>query len=285
MERKKRNKARKAADTADRHALYQKFVQDPEFEVELASRVFRKRVGRKALSLREDFCGTALLSAEWIKSHKSRTATGVDIDAEVLQWGREHNLPMLKKRADQLTLREQDVRQHDDARHDVVMALNYSYFCFKTRDELRAYFEAARTHLNDDGLFIADLFGGWEAQQILEERRKVGKVRYEWEQEDYNPITGDFLANINFRLKDGSNLKKAFTYDWRLWTLPELRELLQEAGFQHLEVLWEDEGEDGEGNGVYRPRRKVTSDPCYNAYLVASVKPPPQRKKSRAKQQ
>ncbi|MEM9190756.1 MAG: class I SAM-dependent methyltransferase [Myxococcota bacterium] len=275
----KSRKKGSAAKQADRHALYQDAVQTPQFEVDLATRVFRKRVGRKALSLREDFCGTALLCSKWVASHKARTATGVDIDAEVLDWGRVRNVDPLRKAADRVTLLEQDVRQGGGAPHDVVMALNYSYFCFKTRPELSEYFVAARSHLAPDGLFFLDLFGGWEAQQELKESRKVGSFRYVWEQATFNPITADLLAHIHFRFRDGSRLNKAFTYDWRLWTMPELRELLAEAGFGYVEVLWEGEDHHGHGNGVYRRARKVHSDPCYNAYLVASVDRPPRAKR------
>jgi len=283
MGKKKREKLREQGltkKTADRHDLYQRAVQNPQFEVDLFHKLFKRRVGRTAVSLREDFCGTALLCGEWVKSKPERTALGVDIDASVLEWGRQNVLDGLGDARDRVTLVEGDVRDMHDGTHDVVVALNYSYFCFKTRDGLRAYFEAARRHLVDDGLFFCDLFGGWEAQQELKEKRKVDKAfKYVWHQASFNPITADFLAHIHFELPDGSKLKKAFTYDWRLWTLPEVRELLREAGFEHVEVLWEDEDEDGDGNGNFRRRTKVTNDPGFNAYLMASAKTPPKLRK------
>ena len=267
--------ARITKKTADKYALYQRSVQDPDFEVGLAHRTYKRRVGRKPLTLREDFCGTALLCATWVKSHESRTAVGVDIDPTVLSWGREHNVLPLGDAAERVTLIEGDVRDARALRHDVVMALNYSYFCFKRRDALRGYFESVRAHLADDGLFFLDLFGGWEAQQVLVEKRKLPGFRYIWDQREFNPITSELLAYIHFQLGDGKKLKKAFTYDWRLWTIPELSELLAEVGFGHVEVLWEDEEEDDKGNDVFRPRVRVENDPGWNAYLVASVAPPP----------
>jgi len=279
--RKKRKKYKLTAKNADKHVLYQQTVQAPDFEVENASKFYRRRVGRKALSLREDFCGTALLCAKWVESDPERTAVGVDIDPSVLGWGREHNIEPLGDDAARVTLVEGDVRGGDDQTADVLMALNYSYFCFKDRDTLRGYFEAAKRHLNPDGLFFIDLFGGWESQQVLEEERKHKHYRYVWDQAAFNPITSEFLAHIHFRFRDGSELKRAFTYDWRLWTIPELRELLGEAGFGHVEVLWEDEDEDGDGTGTYRPRKRVENDPGFNAYLLASVDTPPQKKRKK----
>ena len=285
---KKLKKKKLTAATADRHLLYQKTVQNPGFEVSIANQVFKRRAGRKPLALREDFCGTALLCAKWVKSNDRRTATGIDIDRPTLDWGREHNIAPLGEAAQRVTLLEQDVLEPDPERrkHDVIMALNYSYFCFKDRATLLRYFIRAREGLVDDGLFFCDLFGGWEAQQVLKEERKHKGFRYTWHQADYNPITGDFLAHIHFKFPDKTKLKNAFTYDWRLWTIPELRELLREAGFEHIEVLWEGEDEDGEGNGEFRPRSIVENDPGYNAYLVASVAAPiervrkPKRRKS-----
>jgi SAM-dependent methyltransferase len=272
---KAKKRAKLTAKTADKHRLYQDSVQAPEFEVGFAAKHFKRRVGRKARSLREDFCGTALLCAHWVKSHRDRTATGVDIDPEVLAWGREHNVAPLGDAAERVTLIEGDVRETREGRHDVVMALNYSYFCFKSREALRGYFRSVKSHLVDDGLFFLDLFGGWESVQVLEEPRKQDGYRYVWHQAKYNPVTADFLGHIHFEFKDGSRLAKAFTYDWRLWTLPELGELLHEAGFAHVEVLWEQEDEAGEGTGVFKPRLKVDNDPGYNAYLLASVDTPP----------
>lgn len=278
---KKRKGAEKlTAKTADRHVLYQKSVQAPDFDVELLHKHFRRRVGRKPLSLREDFCGTALLCGEWVASDDARTATGIDIDRSVLAWGKKHNLEPLGEEAyGRIRLIEGDVRERRRAKHDIVCAFNYSYFYFKDRATMRGYFEAVKDGLADDGLFFLDLFGGWEAQQELEEERKQKGFRYVWHQASFNPITHDFKAHIHFRFKDGSELRKAFTYEWRLWTIPELTELLHEAGYRHVECLWEEEDEDGEGSGDFRPRRKVTNDPGYNAYLVASLTDPPAKAK------
>ena len=269
--RKKDGKRRLTAETADRHALYQAAVQNPEFEVELASKLFEERAGRPAVSLREDFCGTAILCSRWVASHPERTATGVDIDPEVLEWGRVHNIAPLGDDAARVRLIEGDVRDPDDGRHDIVVAFNYSYFCFKDRATLRGYFEAARSRLADGGLLLLDLFGGWEAVQVLKEKRKLKGFKYIWDQSKYDPIHAHFVGHIHFEFKDKSRIDEAFTYDWRLWTIPELRELLAEAGFGRVEVLWEGEDEDGEGNGEFEPVEEVENDPGYNSYLAASV--------------
>jgi hypothetical protein len=114
--------------------------------------------------LREDFCGTALLCAGWVKQ-RGRTAVGVDLDPEVLAWGTEHNLAPLGPRASSLRLLRQDVRAPCRGRFDVSVALNFSYFVLRTRDDLRGYYHdangdgigryRARTHVAQEPAWVA----------------------------------------------------------------------------------------------------------------------------------
>lgn len=263
------------AKTADRHALYQESVQNPDFDVALLDRLFRRHTGRAPRSLREDFCGTGLLCATWVKSHRERTAIGLDIDREVLAWGAAQNVAPLGEAQARVSLRAQDVMKPTKERSDVVVALNYSYQIFQDRPTLRRYFEAARRALTDDGLFVLDLLGGWESQQVLVEKRRVRGFSYVWEQADYDPVSAHFRCHIHFQFSDGTQLRKAFTYDWRLWQLVEIRELLAEAGFAEVDVLWEGDGEDGTGDGVFRRVTRARNDPGWNTYLVAKKRPSP----------
>jgi hypothetical protein len=78
-------------------------------------------------------------------------------------------------------------------------------------------------------------------------------------------------CHIHFRFPDGSKLKRAFTYEWRIWTLPELRELLLEAGFASARVYWEGEDDDGEGNGEFTETDEGTPDLAWVSYIVAEL--------------
>ena len=53
-------------------------------------------------------------------------------------------------------------------------------------------------------------------------------------------------CHIHFKFPDKTKIKNAFTYNWRLWTMVEIRELLSEAGFANVVVYWEGEDEDGD---------------------------------------
>jgi len=269
-ERKKR-KDRLTRKTADKYDLYLRSVQEPSVEVAFFNRVFKKQFGRRPTILREDFCGTAAVCCEWIRSRKDRIAVGVDLDPEPLQWSREHLIPKLKEHQRQrLTLLQEDVRQASPDKADVLAAQNFSFFLFRTREALREYFAYARANLADEGLMVLDMMGGSEV--LLEEhedKTKKDGFTYVWEQERFDPITHFTRFHIHFRFPDGSKMNKAFSYEWRLWMMPEVIELLNEAGFSQVDVYWEGVDEDGEGDGVFRVRRNAPADPAWIAYIVA----------------
>ena len=268
---KQKRRSQRTAATSDKHELYELSVQDTEAECEFIDQVWKERRKRLARRLREDFCGTAATSIEWVKRRKDNTAIGVDIDPTVLKW-REARLtdrldPEQRKR---LTLRQGDVRTVRTPRVECVLAMNFSYYLFKTREAMRRYFKHVRSSLVDDGMFVLDAYGGSESFEELEEDRKVKGFTYVWDQHAYNPITGDALNYIHFRFPDGSQLKKAFEYDWRLWTLPELQELLTEAGFAKVTVYWEGTDEETEeGDGEFKPTTIGEACEGWIAYLVA----------------
>ena len=114
-----------------------------------------------------------------------------------------------------------------------------------------------------EGLVEAD-----DPVRVLEEERECDGFTYVWDQDKYNPITGEGLFHIHFKFKDGSRIRKAFSYDWRIWTLPEITEMLAEAGFSPS-VYWEGTGEDGEGNGEFSRTTEGEADRSWIAYVVA----------------
>jgi SAM-dependent methyltransferase len=258
------------ADKADIHDLYERSVQAVDVEVEFLSETFRALRGREPLSLREDFCGTASLACEWVRQSTRRHALGVDIDADVLAWGRKHRVARLPETARaRVRLLNDDVRTVKTERVDMVGAFNFSYFCFKTRDEMRGYFARVHSALNSDGVFFLDAFGGPEASDLVQEKTKYDGFTYIWEQAVFEPVTSRILCHIHFKFPDGSKIKPAFTYDWRLWTLPELRELLLEAGFTRVRVYWEGDDGEGGGNGVFKEHATGEADLAWIAYLAA----------------
>jgi hypothetical protein len=254
------------AARADRYRLYQQAVQDPEPEVGFMQRVYRRIRGRAPVTFREDFCATALLATTWVKGHSKRTAIGVDISEEPLVWGREHVLgPESDSVRERVRLVQADVNDVKSPKVDVTCAFNFSYCIFKQRAELVRYFRTAYAGLERDGVFFCDLFGGTEAIVPLTESRFVSAgFTYLWEHAKYNPIKNEILCHIHFRFRDGSEIREAFTYDWRLWTIPEVRECLREAGFRETQVWW-DPADDED----YRVTEEETNQEGWLVYIVA----------------
>jgi len=223
---------RTMAETADRHDLYQQSVQNSEFELDFIQATFNELVGREPRSMREDFCGTAITACEWVKRDPANTVTGVDIDAEVLDWGKKHNLAKLNPdQLSRVTLIEEDVLKTKAQQFDVIQAFNFSYWFFQERKVMLAYFRSVREALVDDGVLVLDVFGGSECYQTQKEKRKLDGFKYIWEQAEFNAITNELICHIHFHFPDKSKLKKAFTYVWRVWGTKELQDLLEDAGF------------------------------------------------------
>ena len=262
------------ADLADKFVCYQKSVQSPEHEIEFFEQAFREAYGRRPFSLREDFCGTFSVCCEWVKSRKKRTAVGVDLCADTLQWGREHNLAQLSKhQRNRVTLVEDDVRSRNGSKYDVLAAQNFSFWIFKRREEVVAYFKDARANLKPEGVMIMDMMGGGDCYiEGQVDKRKIGNgkkaFRYEWEQASFDPITRDTTMYIHFRFQDGSRLDRAFEYHWRFWTLPEVREMLEEAGFSESYVYWELEDADGEDTGEFKRAEQTENCDAWICYVV-----------------
>jgi SAM-dependent methyltransferase len=259
------------ADRADRHVLYEMAVQEPESEMDFVADTFRELRGRNPLLIREDFCGTANSSCEWVRRDSGHRAIGVDIDPEVLDWGRRNHLSRLTPGAqERITLIEGDVMTVESEPVDALLAMNFSYYLFKTRDGLRDYFRRARENLVEDGVLFLDAFGGYEAFRELEEERECDDFTYVWDQASYDPITGDMTCHIHFEFPDRSKMKKAFTYHWRLWTLPEIQEVLREAGFSDVTVYWQGwDEEDDEEDGEFLPAKHGEADAGWICYIVA----------------
>ncbi|MEX2481746.1 MAG: class I SAM-dependent methyltransferase [Gammaproteobacteria bacterium] len=268
---RKRKQGRPRAETADRHALYEAAVQNVEAEIDFVDNEFQRLRGRPARYLREDFCGTANTACEWVRRRPDNYATGIDLDDEVLEWGRNQHVDGLTpdQRA-RIALVNDDVLSAATPLQDIVLAMNFSYWLLKERRLLRRYFRRVHDILTEDGLFFLDCYGGYDAFRVLKERTDYKGFTYIWDQAAYNPINGDLTCHIHFRFADGSRLKEAFSYHWRLWTLPEIREVLGEAGFSTTTVHWQgwDEKEE-EGSGEFYPTESAEPDAGWICYIVA----------------
>ena len=275
--RKEKKKSKKkiaehwrTAKDSDRHELYELSVQNVESEIDFVDKVWKELRGRTATRLREDFCGTFASSAEWITRRDDNTAIGVDLDEEVVQWGRDHTLPKLDDaQQERIEVILDDVLKVECSKVETLLAMNFSYYLFKTRESLRTYFQSAYAALDEDGILICDSYGGSESFTEMEEERDLDGFTYVWDQSYYSPVSGDVVNHIHFRFPDKTEMREAFTYEWRLWTLPEIKELMIEAGFSKVTVWWEGTDEDGDGDGEFTADEVGEACVGWIAYLTA----------------
>ena len=245
--KKKHQKPKKPA--FDRYAHYIEAVQSVEHDVELYRDLFKQARRKEPRFLREDFCGTHALSCEWVKLHRDNRAIALDLDPEPLEYGRTHAETTLNtSQHSRLQVFQKNVLSQTEAT-DLIVAGNFSYFIFKQRAQLLAYFKKARESLKPGlGMLILDVAGGSSMIEHGVERRTIrskelGKYTYIWECVSFDPVTHDAKFAIHFELPQGKTGKRrvrnAFTYDWRLWSIPELKEILMEAGFKSTAVFWD----------------------------------------------
>ena len=153
----------------------------------------------------------------------------------------------------------------------VSSALNFSWLSLHHRDELIDWLASVHESLNDPGLLVLDLMGGPKCMQAGSDTpRRIDDFEYVWEHVDFDPVSHRTLCRMHFRFDDGSAIDGAFEYDWRLWTLPELLDALEDVGFSKWAIYWEGlDPETGEGNGTFHKVGHAPPDNAWVAYVVA----------------
>lgn len=259
------------ADQADPHDLYQQSVQGVEFELDFVENTFHTLKGRSPRSIREDFCGTAQSATEWVTRSPRNRAVGVDIDPDVLTWAWDHNVaPLTQDQKARIDLLPEDVLTVNATGFDIVQAFNFSYWFFQDRPVMKRYFENMHSSLVDDGVVFLDAFGGYEAHRCQREKTELDGFTYVWEQAAYNPLAQEMVCFIHFHFPDGSKLKRAFSYNWRLWGAKELRELLTEVGFARTRLYVQAfDDETDEPIDRFDETEEIPDYASWIAYLVA----------------
>jgi SAM-dependent methyltransferase len=267
----------------DKHILYEASVQDPAVDIALIERMTRRSGLGRALRLREDFCGTALLACAWAQSDPHRHAVGVDLHPPTLEWAQRHRLSVLDpdSRA-RVELVHADVLDYQGDEVDVVAALNFSYMVFDRRELLKAYFRRVWEQLAPGGVFLLDLFGGPHAQEAMKERKRVPagadfagtpfpEFEYVWEQASFNAVDQHIQCHIHFRGPGIQAQPRAFSYSWRLWSITEITDVLTECGFVSVEPYFEGWcDETNSTDGVLRRRSRYEDMLAWISYLSAA---------------
>lgn len=275
--------------------LYRWAVQDPETHATVLRLMFeRLHPGHTPMLLREDFAGTSAESVAWVASGSGRRALAIDCDPTTVAWARRRAIRILGARVGDLRIIEADATSTappDVPAADILSVLNFSILYLRESPQLRAYLRHAWHCLASPGLLVLNLFGGPGALKPRTDRHLVTPrprlaaetaippFEYQWEQRLADPSTRRLDCRIHFRVPDpagGSGvleLRDAFRYDWRLWSLNELLAELRAAGFDEVQV-WRHTYDPARGAagvflGAVTPEVFETLD-LWTAYVVAS---------------
>jgi len=253
----------------DKYALYTEAVQSPDTDIPFFYKRYIDHRGKKPKIFREDFCGTFALCRSWVKMGKDLQAIGVDLDPEPIAYGMSQMEKLKPDQQKRIQILNKNVFDKNLPSADVVVALNFSHFIIKERTEMIRYFKSVKKSLKKDGIMIIDCFGGSQVYEPNEEFVDHTGFTYYWDQDSWDPVTSRAQFYIHFKIDGKEKVKKVFSYDWRVWTIPELREIFLEAGFKKTTVYWEGTTKKGEGDGNFKPSEKGEDCESWIAYIVA----------------
>lgn len=284
----------------DKYELYELCVQSPKHAVPLLRAIH----GREPTTLGEDFAGTGALSRAWCRMVPGGRAIAVDMDEAVLarcrdEWAREGGaaeaLVTITGNVVPPAAAAHPAGPIDAARNaDVIYTGNFSIGEIHDRAALVRYLAHTRARLDParagggrGGVFVCDTYGGETAfmtgdvEREHESGEAIGgveggaKIVYTWEQRQADPLTGRVVNALHFRLEDTrgdtlAELPDAFVYHWRLWSVPELRDAMLEAGFARTEIYAQlPEAVDDAGLAYAEPIDDPAElDDSFNVYVV-----------------
>lgn len=234
---------------SDKFNLYQKSVQNVKIEVEFFRKCYRMIYNKVATKFREDFCSTALLSCEWVRNNVMNIAVGLDIDPEALAWGLENNVNNLNSGSDRIRLLNHNVLTPYDEKEkfEIICSLNYSHFLLTKRKDLFTYFNNVHKSLDNKGIFILDFYGGSHIYEDHKYQQEKSHHFYQFSGKQMNILNNQSLCSLNYKV--GKNkFVPHFKFDFRIYSIIEMKEILEEVGFKkfklHIKEINEEDEDD-----------------------------------------
>jgi hypothetical protein len=236
----------------DRFDCYEACVQSPRHVVAFLRGLYLGAHGDDPVSLGEDFAGTAAVARRWCRdlSDIRGRARCADLDPETLACARARIASDGLAHAIEL-VHEDCLTSAAIEPCDMLFVGNFSIGYARARPDLLRYLTRARERLArarhgfGGGIFVCDTYGGPGAFRIggIERTHPSARgdaIRYAWRHEAADPRTALVHNSISFRVERNgeviAELPHAFEYHWRLWSLPELRDALLDAGFTRVAV-------------------------------------------------
>ncbi|KAL2918206.1 hypothetical protein HK105_202133 [Polyrhizophydium stewartii] len=200
-----------------------------------ARRMAKRQAPPVARTFLEDFCGTAVLADAWAGMHATHEAFGIDIDPAVIAHARAQTLQHAHSARVHVSVGNvlEPTAAYGVPPVDLIAALNYGVFYHHRRADLVKYLRRCADALNHGGVLIVDCFGGARVSSVEGRlfKRRFSDFTYFFEQKPMDALSSIVHVHLHFRFDDGSWLKNAFTYEFRVYTIREIREAMLEAGF------------------------------------------------------
>lgn len=241
-----------------RWRLYEHCVQNIPMTLRMVEAMHAAGARSTARTLHEDFSGSAAFAHAWCSSGPKRSALAIDMDPEAHADGKAH--ARLKRLTADLARLPRTIPSPSKA--DVVYAGNFATCELHAREALVAYLSRARQRLTPGGVFVCDLYAGPGAWRTGDTRvvhpplpeLPTYRVAYTWRQREADLVNGLVSNAIDFEIVNARGvavheLVNAFTYHWRLWSIPELRDAMAQAGFGEVDV-YPDSPEAVDADGV-----------------------------------
>ncbi len=256
----------------DKYFYYKNSVQSPKEDIRFFKSVYKDFFKKKPRIFREDFCGSFYVSFHWVKDHPQNQAIVIDSDKDPLEYGKKNHLSQLNSsQKSRLKIVNKNVLRPHLPSAELITVSNFSYFTLKKRESLVQYFKNIKKALFRPGLFLIDAVGGPDCHGLSEEKVEHDDFNYYWEQSTFDPISHYAQFYIHFKRKGERKQKKAFSYQWRIWSLPELQDALRSAGFSKIHIYWEQTDKNGEGSGQFKKSKKGDICDTWIAYLACPV--------------
>ena len=175
---------------------------------------------------------------------------------------------------------------------DIISVLNFSILYWRKPKDLDSYLRHAAGALAPGGILVFNLFGGPAAVKPGTTRHRVTptprlpseapipEFEYLWEVRSYDPTSKKLDCRIHFASADRGapertqEMRDAFRYDWRLWSVAELVRACTRAGFSDVQV-WRHTYDPSKGAaGVFLGRvdpKSLRGLGSWTAYIVAGT--------------
>jgi hypothetical protein len=258
-------------DADRRFWLYERTVLSAAHEVSFIARVYEEAFARAPTDLREDFAGTAAVAVGFVRSRSERRATAVDVDPAPLAYGERVHLGALSSHVRaRVRIVAGDVTAVESGPHDVIHVGNASHNAIHDVNALAHYVERSYARLHEEGLLVVEVFGGTvhTGPGVVDDETHTRGITHRFYSASFDPLTHGRVYFIDFICDDGAVFERAFTYDWRMWTLAELEPLLRTAGFSDVYFYVEHRDASGTPAGPFVRVGEAPSGERFVCYLI-----------------